>query len=148
MGMAALVTPSRVWIVVYSGMPGQFIGTAEAFGAAWKCACMRFFAGMGSDVAGLVLKSVETTTADRALVRPRHLLGLRFRSIVVFHDLGEVGDSGTRLCGNTGFDYGCKQRRSSGSSSHGVFANEYRGQVLLVDCPASLAIVRVERSTD
>jgi hypothetical protein len=51
-----LVFPSsRVGIVVYPGVPGEFIGSAEAFGTSRKLAGMWFFASVGSDMASLML---------------------------------------------------------------------------------------------
>lgn len=66
-------------------MSGEFVGTGEPFVAPRKCAWVGFLAGVGTNVAGLMLKAVECLVANRAFVR----------SIVLFLlDIGHGGGSG------------------------------------------------------
>lgn len=66
-----LVRSPGVGVAVDSGVPGQLVGPAEAFGASGEVASMRFLAGVCPDVSGLVFESVESFLAQRALVRSR-----------------------------------------------------------------------------
>lgn len=66
-------------------MSGEFVGTGESFVAPWKCAWVGFLASVGTDVASLMFKTVESLVANRAFVR----------SIVLFLlDVGHGGGSG------------------------------------------------------
>lgn len=55
-------------------MAGQLIGTAKALGTAGKLARVRFLSGMGTNMAGLMLQTVESTVTERALVGARQIL--------------------------------------------------------------------------
>lgn len=54
-----LVTAPRVWVAMNSRMTSQLVGSAEAFGAAWKLACVRFLARVCADVSRLMFQTVE-----------------------------------------------------------------------------------------
>ena len=59
-------------------MSGEFVGPAEALGAAWKLAHVRLLARVGANVSGLVLETMEGFGADRTLVRSRQILSWLF----------------------------------------------------------------------
>lgn len=67
------VVTTGVWIGMDSRVSGQLIGSRELLGTAWKGTGMGFLSGMGTNMASLVLQTVERLVADRALVRPREL---------------------------------------------------------------------------
>ena len=54
-----LVTPPGVGVVVYPRVTGEFVGTAEAFGASRECASMGFLSSVRPDMASLMLETVE-----------------------------------------------------------------------------------------
>lgn len=66
-------------------MASEFVRSAEALRAALKLAHMRFFASVGSDVARLMLQSVECFVTYWAFVWSRQVLALSVQ-IVLFLD--------------------------------------------------------------
>jgi hypothetical protein len=68
------LTPSRVGVVVYPRVPGQFVGSAKSLCAAWKLARMRLLTRMGSNMSCLMLKTVKSLITQRALVWSREIL--------------------------------------------------------------------------
>jgi hypothetical protein len=73
MGLLGLVAPPRVGVVVDPGVSGKLIGARELFAAARELASMGLFSGVGSDVSGLMLETVEGLVAHGALVGPGQL---------------------------------------------------------------------------
>lgn len=71
--LLALVTTTRVGVVVDPRVPGQLVGARKLLGAAWELAGVRLLAGVGANVSCLVLEAVEGLVAERALVRARQL---------------------------------------------------------------------------
>ena len=71
--LLALVTTTRVGVVVDPRVPGQLVGARKLLGAARELAGMRLLAGVSADMSGLVLEAVEGLVAERALVRARQL---------------------------------------------------------------------------
>jgi hypothetical protein len=69
---------SRVRVVVYPRVPCQLVGAAEALRASGIGAGVWLLAGVGPDMAGLMLQSVEGLLANGALVRPGHVLARLF----------------------------------------------------------------------
>lgn len=76
--MLGFVTSSRVGVVVNAGVASQFIGTTEAFGAAWELAGMRFLARVRANVTSLMLETMKSPVAKRTLVRTREVLSRLF----------------------------------------------------------------------
>ena len=66
--MPDFVTSSRVWVIVYSRMSGEFVGSAEPLCATWKLAPMRLLPGMRSYMPRLVFEPVEGLLTQRAFV--------------------------------------------------------------------------------
>jgi hypothetical protein len=77
-------------------MPGQFVGSGEAFSTARIYARMGFLASVGSDMTSTMFESKESLATHSALVSPLHRwsgggrftvhdvwVGLRFQSFVV-----------------------------------------------------------------
>jgi len=74
--LLCLVTPSRVGVVVYPRVAGQLVGAGEAFGAAVELAGVRLLAGMGANVSGLMLETVEGFIAQGTLVGSGQILSV------------------------------------------------------------------------
>jgi hypothetical protein len=55
---------------------GELVGTGELLAAAGELAGMGLLARVGADVTSLVLKTVESLVAERALVGARQLVGV------------------------------------------------------------------------
>jgi hypothetical protein len=72
------IAPTRVGIAVYPRVPGELVGSAEAFRAARESTGVGLLARVGPDMTGLVLEAVEGLLAQRALVRPGQVLSLVF----------------------------------------------------------------------
>lgn len=51
----------------------ELVASAEALLASWMGADVRFFAGVGPNMSGLVLEAIESTRAERTLVGTRDL---------------------------------------------------------------------------
>lgn len=70
----------EIGIAVFAGrgvglhVAGELVGSGEALVAVGEVAGVRLFAGVGADVAGLVLEAQEGFVAEMALVRARSLL--------------------------------------------------------------------------
>lgn len=74
-----LVSPPRVGIIVNPRVARQLIRATETLGAARELARMGLFAGMGPNVAGLMLEAVKGPVAQRALVGSREIWSNLFR---------------------------------------------------------------------
>jgi hypothetical protein len=72
--LLCLVTPPRVWIVVYPRVPRELVGPGEAFRAAREATGMRLLSCVRANVSCLMLQTVESLVAQRALVRSRQIL--------------------------------------------------------------------------
>lgn len=68
----AIVT-TGVWVGMDSRVSSQLIGSRKLLCTAWKGTRVRFLSSMGSNMASLVLQTMERLVADRALVRPGEL---------------------------------------------------------------------------
>lgn len=73
--LLALVTATRVWVVVNPRVAGELVGARELFAAAGELAGVRLLAGVGANVSRLVLETVKGLVAERALVGTRQLGG-------------------------------------------------------------------------
>lgn len=73
--LLALVASPRVRVAVYPRVPGQLVRAGELLAAARELAGMWLLAGVGANVSGLVLQTVEGLVAERALVGARELVG-------------------------------------------------------------------------
>jgi hypothetical protein len=73
-GMLLTLASPRVWVVVYPRVSSQFVRARKSLCASRKGAGVRLLARMGSDVASLVLQTVESLVAERALVGPGQVL--------------------------------------------------------------------------
>lgn len=71
--LLALASP-RIWVVVYPRVSSQFVRARKSLCASRESAGMWLFSSVGSDVASLVLQTVEGFVAERALVRPGKIL--------------------------------------------------------------------------
>ena len=71
-----------VGVVVDAGMPGQFVGAGEPFTAARELTGVWFFAGVGSDVSGLMLESVKGFVAEGAFVGSWEVLRVEIGCLV------------------------------------------------------------------
>jgi hypothetical protein len=69
-----LVTAARVGVVVDARVTSKFIRAREALCAARELAGVGLLAGVRPDVSCLVLQAVESTVAERALIRPGQIL--------------------------------------------------------------------------
>lgn len=89
-------------------IPSELIRAGEAFCASWESAGVGLFSGVSSDVASLVLKTVESLIAERALVGPGQVLSsvvlgllrgvLQQRSHEAHGGSSHGGSSGCRGC--------------------------------------------------
>lgn len=73
--LLALVSSSRVGVVVNPRVSSQLIRAGELLAAARKLAGMRLLSRVSADVSSLVLQAVEGLLAERALVGSRELIG-------------------------------------------------------------------------
>ena len=62
------ISSLRVGIVVYPRVTSQLVGARELLAASGELTGVRLLAGVGSDVPGLVLETVEGLVAHGALV--------------------------------------------------------------------------------
>lgn len=67
------VSTSLLWVGVNANVTCQFIATAKTLLATRMCADVRLLAGVGANVSGLVLETIESTGAERTLVWPGDL---------------------------------------------------------------------------
>lgn len=101
-GDMLLVPSPRVGVVVYARMSSKLVRTAEALGASWKLAAMRLFSCMSANVSRLMLETMESLVAQRALVRTWEVRAI----LIVLHNAhghghgsgGHRGALGSRLC--------------------------------------------------
>jgi len=68
MNLLPLVASPGVWVVMNPRVSGKLIGAGELFAAPRELASMGLLSSMGSDMSGLVLKTMEGLIAQRALV--------------------------------------------------------------------------------
>lgn len=73
-GLLCLITPPRVWIVVYPRMPRQFVRSGETLRTAGKLTGVWLLAGVSSNMSGLMLETVKGLIAQRTLVGTRQIL--------------------------------------------------------------------------
>lgn len=73
-GVLRTVVATGVGVCVYPGMTGQFVAPRELLGTAGEGARMGLLAGVGADVSGLMLQSMERLLADRTFIGPRQLV--------------------------------------------------------------------------
>ena len=73
-GMLLAFASPRVWIVVYPGVSSEFVRARKSLCASRESAGVWLLSSVGSNVASLVLQTVEGLVAERALVRPRKIL--------------------------------------------------------------------------
>lgn len=84
------VASLRVGVVVYPRVAGQLVGAGELLAATREGAGVGLLARVSSDVASLVLETVEGLVAHGALVGPGQL-GRRLGSLAVAVRDGPVG---------------------------------------------------------
>lgn len=73
-GVLRAVVATRVGVRMDPGMTGQFVAPRKLLGTAGEGARMGLLAGVGADMSGLMLQSVERLLADRTFVGPRQLV--------------------------------------------------------------------------
>src|SRR5579859_1802716 len=97
---------STVWVRVYPGVTSELVGPAEAFGTTRKGACMRLLSGMGANMPGLMLETMECLVAKRAFIGSWHftLTLLLGGKVAIVHRL-------RHYCG--GCHFVCGRRRRS-----------------------------------
>lgn len=84
MGSSMLaLAPPRVGVVVYSRVPGELIGARETFCATREGASMGLLSGVGTDVTGLVLQTVEGLVTKRTFVGTRKVLAGLFLGLLL-----------------------------------------------------------------
>lgn len=92
-GLASLVSPTRVGVVVYPRMAGELVRTGELLAATRVLAGVRLLASVRTNMPGLMLETVKSLVTKWALVRTRQLVcglcGLAARKRAVWPDDGD-----------------------------------------------------------
>lgn len=109
-------------------VPSELIRARESFCAAREGAGMGLLAGVGADVTGLVLQTVEGLVAKRALVGPGQVLaGLLLGLLLLQKGSHEAHGSSSHGRGRLG--RGGRSGCGEGVLRRGGFRVEYAGQV-------------------